>query len=411
MISFDNHQADVLALYDAGSTPLRIDAAVPVIKATGRVLAANVPAVLPVPVFSNSAMDGFAVLRTDLDQGLRKFPVAADVPAGVAPVTVPPGTAVRIMTGAPVVEAQKDLLAIIPVEDTNVPPGPVALPAEIEVQAVGKKSHIRARGESCAVGDVVMSAGSVIDAGAIAALISTGIESVDVYGLPRVAVISSGNELCPPSQQLGPGQIPDSNTSMIANLIQKLLPSAVDTYHLGDDPQRFGQRLLALAADVDVIITTGGVSAGAFDVVKQSLSSGEQVQMEFRKLAMQPGKPQGFGLVHGTPVVCLPGNPVSAFVSFQLFVRPLLQRIAGVFEVLPQRKLSLAVGADLQVSPQRDLFVPCVIDWARQVAQITIPAGKGSHFVASLVGITGIIHVPANRQSVVAGDQVTVYLL
>ncbi len=408
MIDFRQHQSEVFSLFDAPTTTVN---QVPVTQSVGRILATDVQAQLAVPPFSNSAMDGFAVLQADLDAGVRDFPVSADVPAGEAPIMVTPGHAVRIMTGAPVVEAQADQLTIIPVEATNIEPGPVALPQSITVQQISGKRHLRRLGESCQVGAVVATAGSRIDPGTIAALISTGVTNVSVFAPITVAIISSGDELSPANLATATqlGHIPDSNAPMLQALVHSVSPARATCYHVSDDIAAFSQQLTDLTPQSDLIVTTGGVSAGAFDVIKTALQ--ETAEFKFQKVSMQPGKPQGFGRIHGTPILCLPGNPVSAFVSFHLFVKPLLLALSGTSQWRQQPIVSLPVSVALTASPHRDLFVPCRIDWATQTATVPIPHGKGSHFVSSLAGINGIIYLSASQGSVESGDNLPVYLL
>ncbi|RNE48408.1 gephyrin-like molybdotransferase Glp [Corynebacterium alimapuense] len=364
-------------------------------KAHGLVLASDAQASLPVPPFSNSAMDGFLVHTAELvGAGPWSFPVIGDVPAGASPIELPDNAAVRIMTGAPVPEPHHQL-RVIPVENTNITPGPGPLPDYVTINRVpGERTHIRSAGENISPGQAVMSAGSRIDAGAVAALISAGVDQVSVYPLPRVAVISSGDELVEAGVAPGAGQLPDSNRPMIASLLAELGIKHVTQFH-GDDQTGDFQALLAQVCDThELVITTGGVSVGAFDVVRAATDGKD---MWFGSVAQRPGSPQGLGTWHSTTLMCLPGNPVAAFVSFCLYGPPLLWAMsgstpqAGLWE-RPYVVAQLAAGTELSGPPARTLLSPVRLNYS--AAGITATPfhhrGPGSHLVASLADTDGI---------------------
>ena len=260
-------------------------------RAHGRVLAEDVTAAVPVPPWTNSAMDGYAVRAKDTTGACPLtpvvLPVSGDVPAGAAPQPLAEGTAQRIMTGAMLPEGAD---AVVKVEDTDQAPGPHPLPERVEIRAaVPPGLSVRRAGEDVAAGDPVMAAGTRLSAAAISALASVGLGSVLVRPQVRVAVVSTGAELRDAGQALEPGTIPDSNSLLLAGLI----------------------------------VTSGGVSAGAFDPLTMLAQAqrGEEapVHLDFVKVAMQPGKPQGHGWVladdgRRVPIICLPGNPVSVLV-------------------------------------------------------------------------------------------------
>ncbi|AZA09482.1 molybdopterin molybdotransferase MoeA [Corynebacterium pseudopelargi] len=406
--SVDEHRAAVID----GLEPLPTQH-IPVAAAAGRVLACDVQAQLAVPPFSNSAMDGFLVHRGDLrGEAPWEFPVVADVPAGAVAPAFGRGEALRIMTGAACGEQCEDYV-VIPVEDTGAFPAQREMPKRVQVHAARpERSHIRRRGEDAAQGEVVLEAGTELDAGAIAALTSIGVLEVEVHALPSVCVLSSGDELAAAGSLPGPGQIPDSNRPMIAEACRRMGLS-VTQRHVDDDPQAFEQALAEAAATADVLITTGGVSAGAFDVVKEVLGS----SMWFGHVAMQPGKPQGAGIYHSgkrrTVVLCLPGNPVSAYVSFLLFARPVLQRLRGVG---PKRCLELLSvqaqsAAPLPANGAREQFIPASLQMDTQlVATPRLAKGVGSHRVASLADVRGVIRRAPNHSAVDVGDTVDVIL-
>ena len=303
--SLSDHLAAVLAVGKPTATRT-----VATEESAGLVLAADARANLPVPPFSNSAMDGFLVRAADLPAGDSpwELPVSGDIPAGQAPVDVAPGTAVRIMTGAPT-PVNTEGLMVVPVEDTNVPAGAVALPDKVVITtAHHDRTHIRHRGENCQVGDIIAHAGTVIDAGVIASLLSTGVTSVEAYDRPTVVVISAGDELVASVDsvdQLRPGTIPDSNRPMLAELLREQGVAKVRSVVVDDDAATFRKQLDALSRECDLVVTSGGVSAGAFDVVKEALTNpaaSGATDMWFGPVQIQPGKPQGLGRVNGTPV-------------------------------------------------------------------------------------------------------------
>lgn len=412
--SIDEHLTAVLAL----ARPAPVPVTAPVAGSRGRVLAAAATAALAVPPFSNSAMDGFLVRDEDLPgDGPWILPVAGDVPAGARAVAVPPGAAVRVMTGAPVGDPVADGLRVIPVEDTSVPPGPVPLPAEVTVHRVQPgRRHIRAAGENISPGDVVVPVGTRIDAGTIAALISAGVDAVRVHPLPRVAVISSGDELVDAGVRPGPGQIPDSNRPMLAALLAEKGVVDVTTAHVDDHADADGglaAELARAARDHDLVITTGGVSVGAFDVVREVTSGGD---MWFGSVAQKPGGPQGAGTWEGTPLVCLPGNPVAAWVSFHLYVSPLLAALSGsgvAPSLWARPHLNAAAGRDFPMARGRTALVPVRLDWSAggAVAEPFTPRGTGSHLVASLAGVDGIAVLDPGVPGLTAGQPVPVLLL
>lgn len=409
MRSITEHLAAVLDLASPGEP-----VAVSPVYARGLVLSDDAVATLSVPPFSNSAMDGFLVRSADLTgTGPWTLPVVADVPAGGVATGVPAGSAVRIMTGAPVGE-DHDGLRVIPVEDTDVPGGPHPLPESVTVRSVRpERRHIRELGENISPGEVVVPAGTRVDPGAVAALISAGAARVTAFPRPRVAVLSSGSELVEPGIRPGPGQLPDSNRPMLAALFAEQ-GIEVTEVHSGDRPLDFRAVLDRLCATHDLVVTTGGVSVGAFDVVREATSG---KRMWFGSVAQRPGSPQGLGVRGSAVLMCLPGNPVAAFVSWCLYVPPLLAALSGtppgrgLWERAHVRAL-LAEGASLPVSPDRAFLAPVHLDWSggRPVAAPFNRRSTGSHLVASLAGTDGIAVVEPGTGRTGPGDTVGVLL-
>lgn len=371
---------------------------VPVRKAWGYVIASDAFARLAVPAFDNSAMDGFVAHASDLaGEGPWTLPVVGDIPAGSTPMEVPAGHAARIMTGAPV--PHQSGLAIVPVENTNIARGPVPLPAEVTIHKADlSRDYIRHKASNVAPGDVAAKAGTVCDAGTVAALTSLGVKTVDVYRKPTVAVISTGEELVESAAEAGEFTIPDSNRPMLATLARAYGVEDVVEYHAGDTNEDFRAILSDAAARADIIVTSGGVSVGAFDVVRAVTEPSQD--MWFGPVAQRPGEPQGLGRWEGAALVCLPGNPVAAFNSFHLYVAPLIRTTAGwpAPESIAQRaRISVTVSADFpRPRKPHTLFVPVRLDYqgAEVSASPFSAVGPGSHLVGSLSHTDGLAVVP-----------------
>lgn len=396
----------------------------------GLVLAQDVRAAIPLPPFSNSAMDGFLVHAASIDngQGPWTLPVAGDVPAGGSPREVPVGQAVRIMTGGPVPEEHADL-CVVPVELTTTPAGPQPLPQEVTITQAPHRRNIRARSEHICQGEIIARAGELIDAGTLAALLSAGVNRVSVYPRPRVGVISTGAELgegvgaegASPSTatprtattaQRAGTRIPDSNGPMLSALARQAGAEVVTTRRSGDHAEELAAVLDELAGQCDLIVTTGGVSAGAFDVVHDTL--GHTPGAWFGHVAHKPGAPQGYGSWEGTPVLCLPGNPVAAFMSFHLYVSQALRVLAGHPRPgSPWQRPYLPAAIDAAsfpaAAPAKTTLVPVQLDshGERPVATPFSHRSLGSHLVASLSGTHGFAALDAGEE---LADSLRVYL-
>ena len=344
-LSVEAYVAEVLAAL----TPLpAVDT--PLFAAHGLVLAQDVTAALPVPPWTNSAMDGYAVRARDTESAAPQapviLPVAGDVPAGTAPAPLVPGTAQRIMTGAMLPENAD---AVVKVEDTDQAPGPHPPPAEVGIRVAARPGlNVRQAGEDVGIGDSVLTAGTFMTATAVASLASVGLSAVRAFPRPRVAVVSTGAELVEPGQELPAGAIPDSNSLLLAGLVAEHGARLASVSRSVDAAESLATALIEAARGADLIVTSGGVSAGAFDplvMLAEDDEDGENgentadgtVRLRLSKVAMQPGKPQGHGVVRiedgGThrqvPIITLPGNPVSVLVSFITVVAPALARLAG----------------------------------------------------------------------------------
>ncbi|MFE7315395.1 gephyrin-like molybdotransferase Glp [Streptomyces sp. NPDC057555] len=394
--------------------------------AQGCVLAEDLTVPRPLPGFDNSSMDGYAVRAADVAAATEEAPatlaVLGDVAAGSGALpTVGPGQAARIMTGAPVPPGAD---AVIPVEwtDGGTGQGPAATmrahsaapqdaAGEVRVHRPATAgAHIRRAGSDAGAGEPALSAGTVLGPTQLGLLAALGLDTVAVHRRPRVVVLSTGSELVPPGEPLGPGQIHDSNSFQLAAAAREAGALAYRVGAVADDAKALRTALEDQYARADVLVTSGGVSVGAYDVVKETLSdlSAEHGRVEFRKLAMQPGKPQGFGLIgpDRIPLLALPGNPVSSYVSFELFVRPVIRTLMGHPEV-HRRTVRARVTAPLGSSPRgRRQFLRGVHDPV--AGTVTPVGGSGSHLIKAMAHADALIVVPEDVTEVPADATVDV---
>lgn len=363
--------------------------------AFGLILAEEVIARFAVPPFDNSAMDGFAIGTPDLGAVPKILKVTGDIPAGTEhPNALAVGEAARIMTGAPLPDGAD---AVVPVEHTDVSSGPGELPTQVEVRRpVRRGQHIRRAGEDVAVGDLVLHPGAELSPAAVSAAAAVGYGELLVHPRPLVLVISTGSELTAPGRPIASGQIPDSNSLLLTGLLQQF-GADVTALTTSDDPAEFRAALDSTGADL--VVTSGGVSAGAFEVVRQVTGA----DCEFSQVAMQPGKPQGLGNVGGRPLLAFPGNPVSVFVSAWLFARPLIARLAGRPQEAQWRKVSAAASWNKSVG--REQYLPVRLSGGAEPAH---GLGSASHAIASLHLADGLARVPSQVSGVEVGDPVEV---
>ncbi|MBO8193352.1 molybdopterin molybdotransferase MoeA [Streptomyces oryzae] len=400
-----------------------------------------VPAALP--PFDNSSMDGYAVRTADVEGASEEFPavlsVIGDIAAGSADeLTVGSGEAARIMTGAPLPPGAE---AVVPVEwtDGGTGGGPAdSMPAHSDApegatgqvrvhRPVHPRQHVRAKGSDVKPGTVALKAGTVLGPAQVGLLAAIGRGTATVRPRPRVVVLSTGSELVAPGEPLGPGQIHDANSFVLTAAAREAGAIPYRVGAVADDAETLRATIEDQLIRADLVVTSGGVSVGAYDVVKEALSrvdafrGGEEDRMdavadpvEFRRLAMQPGKPQGFGLIgpDRTPILTLPGNPVSAYVSFELFVRPALRTLMGRQPVRRRTVRARLAGDDALSSPEGkrqflrgDYTPPGEED---ETGTVRAVGGAGSHLIAALAQANALIDIPEKTGRLAPGDEVTV---
>ncbi|QIK84701.1 gephyrin-like molybdotransferase Glp [Sanguibacter sp. HDW7] len=411
------HAAAILAL----GAPLPAEEIPADVAALGRVLAADVVALVDLPPWDNSAMDGYALRHADLRGlaerddasgtgepsdggpflGTGRLPVVDVVPAGdPRDLTLVPGSAVRIMTGAPV-PAGAD--TVVQVERTD------AGRELVEVrEAVPAGANIRRRGEDVTTGEVVLRAGEVLTAARLGLAAATGHATLQVHARPRVLVVSTGSELVAPGslaagEPLPHGAIFESNSVQLAALA-RAAGADVEVRTVPDDVPALRALLTDPDLAADVVVTSGGVSVGEFDVVRDALAE----HLELVHVRMQPGRPQASGLLpSGAVVVGLPGNPVSSYVSFEVFVRPLLRRLTGAAS-LERRRVRAALTSPLSSPLGKAQYVRVALAWPGGVPEATPVGGRGSHLLGALAGSDGLAVVPADVTDLEAGAMVDV---
>ncbi|MFF0816416.1 gephyrin-like molybdotransferase Glp [Rhodococcus sp. NPDC003318] len=390
--SVEEHARAVRELLDRAWAPATEHIAVP--DALGRVLDGDVHAPIDLPVFRNSQMDGFAVAAADVRDTPVTLTVASTVAAGDAGADrLAPGTAVKIMTGAPIPEGAD---CIVPVEDTESQEGRVRILAP---RRAGE--FVRDRGSDVHAGDLLLAAGAHLTARHIAMFAAVGLVEVPVRRRPRVAVIATGAELVPAGTPLGPGQIHDSNSIALAASVVANGGEVTFTGRSTDTPDEFRGMLREAGADADVVITSGGVSMGEFEVVREVLTP---LGGWFGHVAMQPGGPQGLTAVDGIPVLSFPGNPVSTLVSFEVFARAALRGSAGL-PAAPTDRSTLTVPVTSPAGKRQFLR------GRRVPGGVTLEAGPGSHLVAALARADVLIDIPEDVTTMQAGDDVRVWVL
>lgn len=384
----------------------------PLLDAVGLTSADDVHAAVPLPGFDNSSMDGYAVLHRDVAEASAErpahLPVVGEVVAGQSPAgPLAPGTAVRIMTGAPMPPGAD---AVVPFEWTEERGHEVVVS-----QAPDRGQHVRRAGEEVRVGDLLLRAGDTIGTRQVGLLAALGRGRVRASPRPRVVVMSTGSELVEPgSGPLAPDRIYDANSFLLAAAVKAHGGIPQRAHATDDDPDAFAAALEDQLLRADVVVTSGGVSKGTHDVVKEVLRGGGRLpgHVDFVEVAMQPGKPQGFGRLgrDATPIFTLPGNPVSSYVSFEMFVVPALRRLAGRPDVR-RRLLPGRLTEGVRSMRGRQQLLRATVDDSGGVLRVTPVGGVGSHHIAGLAQADALVVLDVDVTEVTAGDLVPVLVL
>jgi len=389
----------------AGVEPLAATAQ-PLNEALGLCLVEPCVSAIDLPRFDNSSMDGYAVRAHDVAQATHDrpalLPVVGEVHAGVSlPSAVAPGTVVKIMTGAPVPAGADTVVAY---ESTDRGDSQVAI-----YEAVPSGTAIRRAGDAVNAGTTVLEPDTVLGPREIGLLASLGVSHVRVRPRPRVVVVSTGDELREPGTRLDGHTIYDGNSHMLAAAVRAAGGVARRIGAMGDDPALFAEHLAAHLDDADLVVTSGGISQGDRDVVKHGLEASGGVR--FDRLAMRPGKPQGFGHVGGrVPIITLPGNPVSAFVSFEVFVLPALRRMMGLAPY-SRPPADAVLTADVDSPAGLREYVRGALDTTGPRATVAPISGSASHQIGVLAHSNALVVVDQGIDRLGAGSTVPVLAL
>jgi molybdopterin molybdotransferase len=385
----------------------------PLATCANRVLAQDVAAATDLPLFDNSSMDGFAIRAADVTQAAPNSPrtlrVVADIPAGYQPtISLAEGEAARIMTGAPLPDGSD---AVIPVEDTDFQNRMAGTPAPDFVQAMKVMKpgeNVRPRGMDVHAGEAILQAGRILKPQDLGLLAMLGEALVNVHRRPRVALLSSGDELLAVDAPLESGKIRDSNSYTLAALLEG---ADVEVVRLGvaADRREAVESLLEQAAsqNADLILSSAGVSVGAFDFVKEVVEANGR--LNFWRVNMRPGKPLAFGDYRGIPFIGLPGNPVSAFVGFEVFVRPVLGRLGGL-KTANRPTVRVRLGEAIE-SDGRESYLRAEVHEKDGVLIASLSGHQGSGNLLSLVRANALLIIPAGVKSAPATQEVDAWML
>ncbi len=391
-------QRDVLELVD----PLP-EERVELAAAADLVLAEPVVARHDLPPFANSAMDGYAVIAADVEDAPVVLPVLEDVAAGSVPTqTVTPGTAIKIMTGAPMPPGAD---AVVAVENTEPGDGQVRILSGVPVG-----ESVRPAGDDVAAGTVVLEIGETLTPVKLGVCSSLGYGRPLVRRRPRVAILSTGDEIVSPDEvELAPGKIRDANRFTLLGALEEVGAEVLDFGIIGDDAAELRDGFAAAAEAADVVVSSGGVSMGEYDLVKHLLA--ELGSVDFWKVAMKPAKPFAFGRIAGRPFFGLPGNPVSVAVAFEQFLRPALLHMMGA-RLLFRPRIRDIIEQDVRTDPQKVVFLRVNATAGRDgVLRAKLSGAQGSNILSALAAADAYAVIPVGDADVAAGSLVDLEMM
>jgi molybdopterin molybdotransferase len=401
--SVAEHAAAVAELLQPLRSPGRTEV-LPLREALGRGLVGDVTAPISLPPFANSQMDGYAIRSADLPDGgeLRVMP---PVPAGANPAALKQGMAAPIMTGAMLPEGAD---AVVPIEravpDRFLPNTEQAAEhATVRLPEATPGTYVRETGSDVRAGETALAAGTFLGPAQLGLLAALGIPEVTVYRAVTVLLVTTGDEVVEPGQDLPAGKIYDSNGTLLEAAMRQAGLEVRRAGIVTDNPERLRELLRAEGAAVDLIVTTGGVSKGAYEVVRQAM---EDQPVEFLHVAMQPGGPQGIGSFEGRPFLGFPGNPVSCLVSFEMFLRPVLGGLLGT--PAPRLPLRARLGQPLTSPEQKHQVRRGTL---KPGVTVELQGGESSHLMHALAGSNVLVHVPQGVAALEAGAEVEVWML
>ena len=386
---------------------------IPLAMAYNRVLSTAIKSPIDFPTFANSSMDGFAVRSTDIEDAAPDTPVALEVIGDIRAGSIPNGSisvgqSMRIMTGAMLPDGSD---AVIPVEHTDIDYRHTGTPLPKKVTifySVSSGANIRPVGQDIKTGEIVLEVHSQLRVQEIGFLAMIGVSMVPVFCRPKVAILSSGDELIPVGEPLTHGKIHDSNTYMLKGLVNKYGSEVIDLGIVGDNLDDVKTLLdKAVEKGVDLILSTAGVSVGAYDFVRTAVES--YGNLDFWRVNMRPGKPLAFGDYRGIPIIGLPGNPVSAFVGFEVFVKPGLETLAGILASV-RRTVRVRTTQPIE-SDGRESYLRAVIKQREGIWEAALTGHQGSGNLRSIVAANALLLIPSEVKFLPSGTEVDAWIL